>query len=168
MTFALAALFYVGYLGVQVSVRILRQSSDAAAAIEKLTQAEQRERDALGQGDPLVRRRMLGEANQLAADAAAQRPGSPAVGTAVARIQGELQSATGNTPLGSPVRLVDLPTTGDQMVLIDTDLFVLDRTNGRVYSYLLNVDRTSATSTTNPVLTRTGDHVGPATVGTLG
>jgi hypothetical protein len=53
------------------------------------------------------------------------------------------------------------------MVLIDTDLFVLDRTNGRVYSYLLNVDRTSATSTTNPVLTRTGDHVGPATVGTL-
>jgi hypothetical protein len=53
------------------------------------------------------------------------------------------------------------------MQLADTDLFILDRSNSRVYSYLLNVDSTSAAPTTNPVLVRNGDHVGPTTVGDL-
>jgi hypothetical protein len=165
---ALAGLFYAGYIGIQVPVRLLRQGSEAAAAIEKLTQAEQRERDALAQPDPLVRRPLLGEAYQLASAAAAQRPDSPAIETAVARIQGEYQASTGVTTLEAPTHVVDLPTAGDQILLVDTDIFVLDRANGRVYSYLLNVDGSSAVSNPNPVLVRGGDHVGPATVGNLG
>jgi hypothetical protein len=164
----LIALFYVGYVGVQVPARLIQQSSDSAAAIAKLAQAEQRERDALGQSDPLVRRPILGQAYQLAADIAAQQPGLPAAQTAVARIRSEYQGSNGVTPLPSPVRLVDLPTPGDQLILVDTALYVLDRTDSRVYSYLLNVEGTSATPSASPILVRGGDHVGSATVGSLG
>jgi hypothetical protein len=163
----LFVLFYLGYLAVQVPARILRDSSEAAAALEKVAQAEQRERDALGQSDPIARRQLLGEANQLAFQAAAQRPGSGAAATALARIQSEYQAATGTTRLAAPTKAVSLPTNGDQMLLADTDLFILDRSNSRVYSYLLDVDSTSAAPTTNPVLVRNSDHVGPATVGDL-
>src|SRR5262249_25483842 len=103
----------------------------------------------------------------LASEAVAQRPGSGAAATALARIQDEYQAATGTTRLGTPSRVVDLPTEGDQMLLVDSDLFVLDRASSRVYSYLLNVDGTSVAPATNPVLVRNGDHVGPATAGDL-
>jgi hypothetical protein len=164
----LIALFFVGYIGVQVPARFIQQSSDSAAALAKLAQAEQRERDALSQSDPLVRRPILGEAYRLAADVAAQHPSLPAAETAVARIQSEYQASSGVTPLPTPVHLVDLPSPGNQLLLVDTALYVLDRTDNRVYSYLLNVDGTSATPNTNPMLVRRGDRVGPATVGSLG
>ncbi len=164
---ALLALFYVGYVVIQIPLRIIREGTGAASAIEKLSQAEQREHEALSQSDPLARRRMLDEASQLASQAAIERPESAAVATASARIRTEFQTATGATHLDAPTKVVDLPSSADQMVFVNPNVFVLDRANSRVYSYLLNVDGTSAQSSANPILLRKGDHVGPETVGDL-
>lgn len=164
---ALLALFYVGYLAIQLPLRIFRESTDAASAIGKLSRAEQREREALAETDPLTRRRLLDEASQLASQAAIERPESSAVATASTRIRTEYQTAVGTTRLGAPLKVLDLPSSADEMVLVTPNLFVLDRANSRVYSFLLNIDGTSAQPSSNPVLVRKGDHVGPATVGDL-
>jgi hypothetical protein len=168
LTIALViALFAVGYFAVVVPAGIIRNSQQYANAVGTLTQAEQAERQALDQNDPLVRRHLLDEANQLVGQALAERPGSPVFTTAATRINREYQEATGTIPLAAPQRVVDLATPGDQLVLHGNNLYVLDRANSRLYLYLLDVDGTSAQSSPSPVLIRAGDRIGPITIGKL-
>ncbi len=162
------ALFFAGYGLVVIPARLLQDAAAYASAIATLAQAEQTEREALAQNDPLARQQLLDEASRLAGQAAASRLGSPAMATVVARIRHEDEEAIGAVPLSPPEQIVELPTPGDQLTLRGTDLSVLDRTNSRVYVYLLNVDGTAARSSANPLLVQRGDRVGPFTVGTLG
>jgi hypothetical protein len=161
------SLFAVGYFAVTLSARVIQNGQQYASAVSTLTQAEQTERQALEQNDPLVRRHLLDEANQLVGQALAGRPSSPAFVTAAARIGREYQEATGTIALPAPQRVVDLATPGDQLVLHGSSLYVLDRANSRIYLYLLNVDGTSTQASPSPILVRAGDHVGPITVGKL-
>jgi hypothetical protein len=160
-------LFLVGYAAVRLPAQIIQNSARYAAAISTMTQAEQREHDALAQNDPLVRRQFLDDARRLADQAIAQRPDSPAIATSTARIHQEYQTATGTMPLTNPIRLVELPTAADQLALQGNQLAALDRATSAIYLYLLNADRTAAQSGVDPTLLRKGSHVGPATVGTL-
>ncbi|HVC32359.1 MAG TPA: hypothetical protein VNL16_02495 [Chloroflexota bacterium] len=163
----IAVLFFVGYLGVMIAARILQGGAPYTNAMTNLTEAQQRESQAMGQSDPLVRRHLLDEANQLAGQALAARPDDPMTITASARIMREYQAASGIVDLPSPTPVASLPTVGDQMVLNGLDLYVLDRTNSRVYKYLLSPDNTAAQSSNNPILVQEGDHIGPATVGKI-
>jgi hypothetical protein len=160
-------LFLVGYAAIRLPAQIIQNSGRYAAAISTMTQAEQRERDALAQNDPLVRRQYLDDARRLADQATAARPDSPAIATSTARIHQEYQTAVGTLPLTNPIRLVELPTAADQLALQGDQLAALDRSTSTIYLYLLNADRAAAQSAPDPILLRKGSHVGPATVGTL-
>ena len=162
-----AVLFFVGYVGVLIVARIVQGGAPFSDAMSNLSQAQQLERSAMGQGDPLVRRHLLDEASQLANKALAARHDDPFTITAAARIQREYQAASGivDLPVASPV--VALPTKSDQMILQGTDLFVLDRADSRIYKYLLSSDGTTVQSSPNPILVQTGDRIGPSTVGKI-
>jgi hypothetical protein len=162
----LVGLFLAGYAAVRIPAELIRNGAIYADAIGKLNQAEQHEHDALAQNDPQIRRQLLDQAQQLAQQADAERPGSPAITAALARIRQEDQSAVATTLLPAAVHLVDLPTPGDEFAVTSNLLAVLDRTNSVVYLYLLNAEQTSAQAA-DPVLLRKGSHVGTATVGQI-
>ncbi|MGH2461811.1 MAG: hypothetical protein ACRDIY_23395, partial [Chloroflexota bacterium] len=160
----IAVLFFVGYVGVLMVARIVQGGAPFTDAMSHLAQAQQFERDATGQSDPLVRRHLLDEANQLASQALAARSDDPFTITTAARIRREYQAASGIVDLPAPSPVVALPTTSDQLILEGSDLYVLDRTNSRIYKYLLSADGTIAQSSPNPILVQAGDRIGPSTV----
>jgi hypothetical protein len=163
----LLILFFVGYLGVMVVAHVIQGGSLDTTALSSLEEAQQREREALGQGDPLVRRHLLSEADQLAATALEMRPDDPMIVTVAGRIRREYRAATATTDLGTPLILVTLPSPGDEILLNGLDLYVLDRTSSRIYKYLLNADGTMVQAAPNPLLVGRGDHIGDATVGQI-
>lgn len=164
-----AALFLIGYMAVMITARIVQGGAPYTNAMSKLTQAEQRESEAMGQSDPLVRRHLLTQANQLASQALAARPNDPLTITVSGRIQREYQAASGMVDLPSPKPLLTLPAVSDQLILNGNELYALDRTNSRLYKYLLNADGTAAQpqSGASPVLLQQGDRIGSVTVGKL-
>ena len=162
-----AMLFGLGYLMAGVASRVMRTGVVYADAVNKLAEAEQREREGMATRDLLARRDVLARAAQLAAASLQERPGSAAATSTLARIQKEIEAASGATPLGLAQRVVDLPTSSDQLMLNGHDLAVLDRATSSVYLYLLDVDGVTAQASDNSVLVRRGDHVGPATVGDM-
>ncbi len=161
------ALFFAGYVGVLIAARILQGGAPYTTAMSNLTQAQQRESEALGQSDALVRRHLLAEADQLAQQALAAQPDNPLTITTSARIQREYRAASGIVDLPLPTPIVGLPAAADQMIVNGTDLYVLDRTNSRLYRFLLGADGITARSGSNPILVQQGDHIGSATVGNL-
>lgn len=164
---AVAILFFVGYLGVLIAARILQGGAPYTDAMSNLSQAQQREREAMGQSDPLVRRHLLGEANQMASAALTAQPDDPLTITTSARIRREYQAASGIVDLPAIAPLAALPTAGDQMILNGVDLYILDRTNSRIYKYLLSADGATIKSSPNPILVQSGDRIGPVTVNKL-
>ncbi len=158
------ALFAIGYVGVLIGARILQGGAPYTAAMSNLTRAQQREGEAMGQSDPLVRRHLLQEADQLARQALTAQPDNPLAITVAARIQREYRAASGIVDLPEPTPVVGLPAPADQIIVNDTDLYVLDRTNSRLYRYLLGADGAMALSGSNPVLVQQGDRIGAATV----
>ena len=163
----LVALFLAGYLGMLVVARLVQGGAGYSSAMSVLTQAQQREREAMGQNDPLVRRHLLDEANQLASTALTRQPDDALTITTAGRIQREYRAASGMTAMPTPTVLVALPTTADRMILNGMDLYVLDRANSRLYKYLLNADGTSVQATANPILVQEGDRIGQATIGKI-
>lgn len=160
-------LFFIGYLLVVVPARLVSGGAAYASAVGDIGQAEQRERNAMSQNDPVLRRRLLEEASQFAAQAHRSQPTSSAVLATEARIRGEYRAATGADVLGAPTRLVDLPAPADEMIVKGVNLFILDRANSRVFRYLLNASGMAVQSAANPVLVQRGDRLGLITVGQL-
>jgi hypothetical protein len=103
---ALLALFFIGYVGVLIAARILQGGAPYTTAMSNLSQAQQREREAMGQSDPLVRRHLLEAASQLAGEALAARPDDPLIITTSARIRREYQAASLIVDLSAPSTVV--------------------------------------------------------------
>lgn len=164
---ALVALFFAGYVGVLIAARILQGGSAYTQAISALSQAQQREREAMGQNDPVVRRHLLEMANQLASQALKQRPDDALTITTAGRIEREYRAASGIAILPVPTTLVDLPSPADRLIVRGTDVYALDRANSRLYRYLLSADGTTIQAGANPTVVQQGDHIGPVTVGKL-
>lgn len=160
-------LFAIGFFVMFVTARIVQGGAPYTEAISALTQAQQQESEAMGQTDPLVRRHLLQQAQQLVNKALTIRPDDGVAISLATRIRQEYRAASGITDLPAPTRLIALPTAGDQMVLNGIDLYVLDRKNSLIYKYMLNAEGTRVQPSPNPVLVRKGDRVGGATVGNL-
>jgi len=164
---AALALFVIGILVARFPLDFLRNGAAYASTVTRLAQAEQEEQTGLQQTDPLAKRQHLDNARRLALEAQTMGGDNQAVATAVARIQGEYQAATGTIALPAPVRLLDLPNPNDQMLVEGLEIYLLNRQSSEVDRYLLNADQSAVPSNSNPTLIRKGDHIGSATIGDL-
>lgn len=160
-------LFVVGYLVAQIPLGLLRNGAAYANVVTRVAQAEQEEQAGLNQSDAQAKRQHLDNARRLALEAQSLAPNNQSVATAVARIDGEYQAATGTIALPAPVHLLDLPAPADQMVVQGLEIYLLRRQASQVDRYLMNANQTAVLSTANPTLIRKGDRVGGSTVGDI-
>ncbi|MBI2953510.1 MAG: hypothetical protein HYY30_04290 [Chloroflexi bacterium] len=174
LVFALIPLIFVG-VAASVGIYLLQEyqtnerKEQALAILAKAAQAEQ---DAQGTQDIAIKRRLLSQADQLAEQAIAARPGDQDSFVVRERIHNALDQLSNGVRLGSARRLVDLgqdvkesDPTG--LLLQGIDLYVLDRGADRIYKYLLDASGDQLQSNPNPVVVRRGDTIGDGVVGRI-
>lgn len=147
----------------------VEQREQAQSILQK---SEQLEKEAQSAQDAVLKRRLLAEADKLAAEAAAAKPDDASISATRDRIRNQLDQLSNTVRLTSARKLVDLGqevkgSNPAKLIVQGIDLYILDKGSDRLYKYLLDASGDQLQPNANPVIVKGRDRIGDAVVGRL-